>query len=105
MQEPQRQIPRLPQPGAPRISLPAPQSVQPGQPAVLITPAAFHFEGNSIFDSATLTALIADRINRPIDLAGLVEAAGQISRYYRAKGYMLTEAYLPEQAFRASGAP
>ena len=103
MQEPQRQIPRLPQPGAPRISLPGPQSVQPGQPAVLITPAAFQFEGNSIFDSATLTALIADRINRPIDLAGLAEAAGQISRYYRAKGYMLTEAYLPEQAFQATG--
>lgn len=68
-----------------------------------ITPAGFHIEGNSLFDSATLTGLIADRLNRPTDLAGLVEAAAQISRYYRAKGYMLTEAYLPEQAFQASG--
>ncbi len=68
-----------------------------------ITPAAFRMEGNSLFDSATLTGLIADRINRSTDLAGLVEAAGQISRYYRAKGYMLTEAYLPEQAFQAAG--
>jgi len=103
LQEPQRLIPRLPEPGAPKISLPARQSEQPIQPAVRVTPAAFRFEGNSLFDSATLAALIADRVNRLADLEGLTHAAGEISRYYRAKGYMLTEAYLPEQAFQASG--
>lgn len=103
LQEQQRQIPMLPQPGAPQITLPAAKPTSTGETAVRITPAAFRIEGNSLFDSATLTGLIADRINRPTDLAGLVEAAGQISRYYRTKGYMLTEAYLPEQAFQAAG--
>ncbi|MDP2819402.1 MAG: POTRA domain-containing protein, partial [Polaromonas sp.] len=73
--------------------MPAAKPLSTGETAVRITPAGFRIEGNSLFDGATLTALIADRINRPTDLAGLVEAAGQISRYYRAKGYMLTEAY------------
>ena len=103
LQEQQRQIPLLPQPGAPQISLPSVKPIAAGESAVRITPAAFRMEGNTLYDSATLTALIADRINRPTDLAGLTEAAGQISRYYRAKGYMLTEAYLPEQAFQATG--
>ncbi|MDP1953541.1 MAG: ShlB/FhaC/HecB family hemolysin secretion/activation protein [Polaromonas sp.] len=103
LQEQQRQIPMLPQPGAPQITLPAAKPISAGEAAVRITPAAFRIEGNSLFDSATLTGLIADRINRPTDLAGLVAAAAQISRYYRAKGFMLTEAYLPEQAFQATG--
>ena len=103
LQDQQRQIPLLPQPGAPQISLPFAKPIAAAESAVRITPAAFRMEGNTLYDSATLTALIADRINRPTDLAGLTEAAGQISRYYRAKGYMLTEAYLPEQAFQATG--
>lgn len=103
LQEQRRQIPMLPQPGAPQITLPAAKPISAGETVVRITPAAFRIEGNSLFDSATLTGLIADRINRPTDLAGLIEAAGQISRYYRARGYMLTEAYLPEQAIQAAG--
>ena len=74
LQQPQRQIPRLPQPGAPQISLPAVKPEQSVQPGVRITPAAFRFEGNSLFNSATLAALINDRVNRPTDLAGLTQA-------------------------------
>lgn len=66
-------------------------------------PAAFRFEGNSLFDEQTLAALLASRIGRSTDLAGLIEAAGVISQYYRTQGYLLTEAYLPEQAFQAAG--
>lgn len=103
LQEPQRQIPLLPKPGAPPINLPAGKPVLPVQAAVSITPAGFHFEGNSLFDQQTLAALLADRVNRSTDLAGLTEAASLVSRYYRAQGYLLTEAYLPEQAFQAVG--
>ncbi|MEO8022458.1 ShlB/FhaC/HecB family hemolysin secretion/activation protein [Polaromonas sp.] len=66
-------------------------------------PAAFHFEGNSVFDEKTLAALLANRVDRPTDLAGLIEAASAVSQYYRTQGYLLTEAYLPEQAFQAAG--
>lgn len=103
LQEPQRQIPMLPQPGAPPVSLPEVKPAAPGQMAVRITPAAFRFEGNTVFDGEALAALLAERVNQPTDLAGLTEAAGLISRYYRERGYLLTEAYLPEQVFQAAG--
>lgn len=103
LQEPQRQIPLLPQPGAPLIGLPQPRLAVPAQGAARITPAAFRFEGNTVFDGETLSALLAGRINQLTDLAGLTEAAGLISQYYRGRGYLLTEAYLPEQAFQAMG--
>lgn len=103
LQEPQRQLPLLPQPGAPPVSVPAGKPAVPVQAAVAITPAAFRFQGNSLFDQPTLAALLADRVNRPTDLAGLTEAAARVSAYYRAQGYLLTEVYLPEQALQAFG--
>lgn len=103
LQEPQRPIQLLPQPGAPPISLPPAKPVSPGQTAVQMKPAAFRFEGNSLFDNQTLAAVLADRIDQLTDLAGLLETANRISQYYRTRGYLLTEAYLPEQAFQAAG--
>ncbi len=103
LQEPQRQIPLLPQPGAPKISLPERSLQLPAQAGLRITPAAFRFEGNTAFAQEVLAALLAERVNQPTDLAGLQEAASIISKYYRAQGYLLTEAYLPEQRFQAAG--
>lgn len=68
-----------------------------------ITPSTFRFSGNTVFDDGVLSALLAAYRGRPTNLAGLTEAAGAVSQYYRDKGYLLTEAYLPEQAFQASG--
>ena len=48
--------------------------------------------------------MLARRIQQPTDLAGLTEAANTISAHYRQSGYLLTQAYLPEQAFPADGA-
>lgn len=103
LQEPQRPIQLLPPPGAPAISLPPAKPAVSGTAAVRMKPAAFRFEGNSLFDESTLAALLANRIGRPTDLAGLTEAASVISQYYRTQGYLLTEAYLPEQTFQAAG--
>ncbi|MBA3594369.1 MAG: hypothetical protein M3Q12_14610 [Pseudomonadota bacterium] len=103
LQEVQRQTPLLPPTGAPQISLPPATQSLPTASTVRMSPAAFRFEGNSIFADSILAALVADRVNQPTDLAGLTEAAGRISRYYRAQGYLLTEAYVPEQAFLAAG--
>lgn len=104
LQEPQRQPPLLPQPGEPQISLPwvKPPSA-PDRTSVRITPAAFRFEGNTLIDSERLSAVLTERVNQPTDLAGLNEAARLISGYYRSRGYFLTEAYLPEQAFATTG--
>lgn len=103
LQEPQRQIPLLPQTGAPQINLPPATQGLPATATVRMTPAAFRFEGNTIFSDGILAALVADRLNQPTDLSGLTETASRISRYYRAQGYLLTEAYVPAQAFRAAG--
>lgn len=102
LQERPRQIPLLPQPGAPPLGLPQMAPAEPVPSALRIEPARFRFTGNTVFDSETLAALLAERRNRPTDLAGLTEAAGLVSRYYRARGYLLTQAYLPEQAFQAA---
>ncbi len=103
LQEPQRQIPRLPQPGAPQISLPERSLAIPPQTGVRITPAAFRFEGSTVFGHEVLAALLTAWVNQPTNLAGLHEAASLVSKYYRAQGYLLTEAYLPEQSFQATG--
>ncbi len=103
LQEPQRQIPLLPRPGAPLIGLPDQKPAPPVQDAVRLVPAAFRFTGNTVFDSETLAALLAGHVNQPSSLAGLTEAVRLVGQYYRSRGYLLTEAYLPEQAFQATG--
>ena len=103
LQEPQRQIPLLPQPGAPQIALPEANQVRPAESALRIVPAGFRFEGNTVFDSETLVGLLAGRVNQASNLAGLTQAANVVSRYYRARGYLLTEAYIPEQVLQAEG--
>ncbi len=103
LQEPQRQIPLLPAPAVPQISLPDAKPGVKAAPSIRITPAAFRFQGNTVFDNDTLAAVVAERINQPTDLTGLHDAASLISKHYRSRGFLLTEAYLPEQAFQAAG--
>lgn len=103
LQAPERQIPLLPPSDAPRISLPAPRIEATAPDSLRITPAAFRFSGNTVFDAGVLSDLLAGRTGQATNLAGLTEAAGLVSRYYRENGYLLTEAYLPEQAFQATG--
>jgi len=96
-------LPMLPPRGEPPMELRQPQPTAPAPGAARITPAAFSFTGNTVFSSELLAALLASRLNKPSDLAGLTDAANSISAYYRQKGYLLTQAYLPEQAFIAEG--
>ncbi len=90
-------------PDRPRLVLPDAKPVVPGDATVRITPSAFRFTGNSVFASEVLTLLLADLIDRPTNVAGLTAAASKVAAYYRSQGYLLTEAYLPEQAFATAG--
>lgn len=101
--EPQLPTPAPSTPDAPRLVLPDAKPAVPGNAAVRITPSAFRFTGNSVFSSVQLAGLLANLVDRPTSLAGLTAAASTIAAYYRSQGYLLTEAYLPEQAFTASG--
>jgi len=96
-------LPSLPPRSEPPVELRQPQATVPVPGAARITPAAFNFTGNTVFSSELLAALLASRLNQPTDMAGLSEAANSVSAYYRQKGYLLTQAYLPEQAFAAQG--
>jgi hemolysin activation/secretion protein len=84
-------------PDKPQLLLPSAKPVAPENAAVSITPRDFRFTGNSLFSADALSSLLADFVNRPTDLPGLTAAAAKIAAYYRANGYLLTEAYLPER--------
>ena len=101
--EPQGSLPRLPSRNEPLPELTPPRAVAPVAGTARITPAAFSFSGNSVFSGEALSALLSNRLHRPTDLTGLTEAANAVSALYRQNGYLLTQAYLPEQAFPAEG--
>lgn len=102
--EPPRQIPALPQPGgAPTIVLPEAPAAASYDHSVTLVPAAFRVEGNTVFSDAQLQLLLAPFVNRRTDMAGLLQAAAAVKQSYRERGYILTEAYLPQQQFAASG--
>jgi len=96
-------LPLLPPRSAPLLELQQPQATVPAAGTARITPAAFSFTGNTVFSGELLASLLAPRLHQPTDLAGLTEAANTIGAYYRQNGYLLTQAYLPEQAFPAEG--
>ena len=54
--------------------------------------------GNTVFDTATLHALVADGEGRTQTLATLTVLAQRITDYYRAHGYPLSRAVIPAQA-------
>ena len=77
-----------------------PALVTPG--GVKVKVASFKISGNTVFDEVTLKALLSDLVGKELDLAGLDQAAGIISQYYRQRGYLVARAYLPAQEI-ASG--
>ena len=101
--EPQLTAPSLIPQGTPSLSLPEPRKAAPASASVKIIPKGFLFAGNSIFPADALLPLVADLVGQPTDLAGLTKAVNSVSAFYRSRGYLLTEAYLPEQALPATG--
>ena len=102
--EPGRQIPTLPAPGgAAPVSVPQAPAPVGFDTSVQLTPAAFRFQGNTVFDEAKLAAIVAPFVGKLTGMDGLLEAAAAVRRYYRDQGYLLTEAYLPAQKFSESG--
>lgn len=105
LQEAPRPFPPLPAPGGPRLTLPAPASSPPSVGSTeKINPVEFRFTGNASVTSSTLAALLAPRLGKPTDLAGLEDAARAIKEFYQDRGLVLTEAYLPEQSLDPAAA-
>ena len=99
-----RQIPLLPAPGgAPAVVVPPAPAAASFDRSVMLTPAAFRVQGNTLITEAALQQVLAPFVGKRTDMAGLVQAAAAVRQYYRERGYILTEAYLPQQQFTATG--
>lgn len=57
----------------------------------------FQVEGGDAAAAADIEALLAPYRNRDLSLAEIYEAAGKITAYYRAKGFLVAKAYVPKQ--------
>jgi hemolysin activation/secretion protein len=57
-------------------------------------------QGNTVFDMATLRALIAPAEGKKMTVDELTAQAGLITEYYRSHGYPLARAVLPAQSIR-----
>lgn len=103
--ETQRQPqPAVPAPsGAPTIVLPPAPAAAAFDRSVRVTPTAFRIQGNTLFPEAVLQEVVQPFVGKPTDMEGLLQAAAAVRRYYRDRGYLLTEAYLPQQQFAAAG--
>ena len=99
-----RQIPTLPEPGGPpAVVVPPAPAAATFDRSVTLTPAAFRVQGNTLVDEAQLQQVLAPFVGKRTDMAGLLQAAAAVRQYYRERGYILTEAYLPQQQFAATG--
>jgi hemolysin activation/secretion protein len=56
--------------------------------------------GNTLFDTASLHALVADSEGTKLTLSQLVQVAGRITEHYRSRGYPLSRAIVPAQTIR-----
>lgn len=98
------QLPALPAPGgAPTAVVPQAPAAAPFATTVRMTPAAFRIQGNTLYPESELQPLVAAFVGKSTDMEGLLKAAQAVRGYYRERGYLLTEAYLPEQQFQAEG--
>lgn len=57
----------------------------------------FKITGNTLISTEVLQPLLKEWEGKTLDLAGLNEASGVLTRYYQARGFILSYAYLPAQ--------
>ena len=64
---------------------------------VSVTVSDFRISGATSYPAAQLAELVKPWVGKRLDIAGLNEAAGALTRYYQANGHLLSYAYLPAQ--------
>ncbi|MGU7775391.1 ShlB/FhaC/HecB family hemolysin secretion/activation protein [Burkholderia sp. MR1-5-21] len=91
--------PNLPPEATPDLEIVPSDSAVQSQPDTgpRILVRAFEIGGNTVFDSETLQALVADVAGDTLGFADLQRAAERITAYYRERGYVLARAFLPKQ--------
>ncbi len=70
---------------------------KPQKSSLKIIVKEFKFSGNKQYSSEVLAAQVAHLTGREIGMRELNEAVGTVRNYYRQRGYLLTQVYLPTQ--------
>ncbi len=89
--------PALPPATPPRVVEPPLRPIINMAPGVTVTPSGFRITGAVSYSETELQALVKPFVGRKLDINGLNDAAGAITRHYQAAGHLLTYAYLPAQ--------
>ncbi len=89
--------PALPPATAPRVVEPPVRPTINMPEGVKVTPSAFRISGALSYPAEQLAQLVKPWVGRALDINGLNEAAGAITRYYQSAGHLLTYAYVPAQ--------
>jgi hemolysin activation/secretion protein len=98
----QRQLPTLPAPGAPELTVVAPTPAYMG-PNVAVKPKGFRIVGSRSIPESELQAVVAPWVDKDTDIAGLLDAAAALRQYFAARGHVLTDVYLSQQDFPKEG--
>ncbi len=93
-------------PQVPRISVPeASGSVIPeGAKQIKLTLSTVIINGMTVYDPKIFDPLYRENLGKEITLAEAYSIAGAITRQYRADGYILSRAFVPQQRLQKSGA-
>ena len=75
----------------------APKPALDALPSSAVAVKAFMFSGNTVFSAAQLAPLVNGLVDKTATLAELNTAADKVRQYYRERGYLLAQAYLPRQ--------
>ncbi len=90
-----------PQPLAvPRVLPPTvttPKPVLQALPSASVAVSGFTFSGNTVFSTAQLVPLVSALAGKTATLDELNTAADAVRQFYRVRGYLLAQAYLPRQ--------
>jgi hemolysin activation/secretion protein len=73
----------------------------PPSSSVMVDVKVIKILGNTLFDTETLQALVADAVGKRLNLTQLDELAGRIRAHYRSKGHKLVRVVTPAQKFQA----
>lgn len=94
--EPQQEFPQIEVPGVEDKARPAIQQPS-GEKAILIQVDAFIFSGNTSIADHQLASLISHFTGRQLSIKDLNQAVDILTLHYREQGFLLAQAYLPEQ--------
>src|SRR5436190_7345157 len=92
---------RLPPPAEPVLPKPPePRPAMRSTPQLKVKAEQFTFSGNTLYPEEVLQKQVEEFVGKELDFEGLNEAATKVRAFYRARGYFLAQAYLPQQTIR-----